>query len=66
MIFPLLYKLMLQVVISGIYLFDLCLILNIVNVISSDIISAVIKYTRLIHIMYTDKIKSRMDTENNK
>jgi len=53
-------------VITGIYLFDLFLILNIVNVVLSDILSALIKYTRLIHIMYTDKVKGRMDTENNK
>ena len=43
---------MLQVVITAIYLFDVFLILQIVNVVLSHFLSALIKNTRLVHIMY--------------
>ena len=46
---------MLQVVITGIYLFDLFLILQIVNVVLSYFLSALIENTRLVHIMYNQR-----------
>ena len=67
---------MLQVVITGIYLFDLFLILQIVNVVLSQFLSALIKqHTPGSHYVQStvrrnitgckNLVKSRMDTRNN-